>query len=227
MKADARSEDLEPSRHFFLQGAEVGEDMKVEDRRTFFDRHAASWDDRFHSAEERARLAQLVDSFGLGAGNAVLDVGTGTGVLLPFLRETIGSTGRLAAMDFSFRMLQHAAERRALADATLFNASVESIPFRSGQFDCVTCFAAFPHFPDKVKALLEMVRILRPGGKLAIAHLKSSDEINRLHGQIGGAVAHDRLPDPEAVSLLMKDSGLSDISTVNEPGRFIALGRKA
>jgi ubiquinone/menaquinone biosynthesis C-methylase UbiE len=198
----------------------------MEDRKTFFDRHAASWDDRFHSPEERARLAELVDAFGLTAGNAVLDVGTGTGVILSFVRETIGREGRLAAMDFSFKMLQHAAERREAADATLFNASVESIPFRSGQFDCVTCFAAFPHFPDKVKALLEMVRILRPGGKLAIAHLKSSDEINHLHGQIGGAVARDRLPDPEALRLLMKNAGLIAISMVNEPGRFIALGRK-
>ena len=201
--------------------------MGMEDRKTFFDRHAASWDDRFHSAEERARLSELVDSFGLTAGNAVLDVGTGTGVLLPIVRETIGPNGRLAAMDFSFKMLQHAAERRKAADATLFNASVESIPFCSGQFDCVTCFAAFPHFPDKGKALLEMVRILRPGGKLAIAHLKSTEEINHMHGQIGGAVACDRLPDPEALRLLMKDSGLFDISMVNEPGRFIALGRKA
>ncbi len=201
--------------------------MGTEDRRTFFDRHAASWDDRFHSAEERARLSELVVSFGLTAGNAVLDVGTGTGVLLPIVRETIGPNGRLAAMDFSFKMLQHAAERRKAADATLFNASVESIPFCSGQFDCVTCFAAFPHFPDKGKALLEMVRILRPGGKLAIAHLKSTEEINHLHGQIGGAVACDRLPDPEALRLLMKDSGLVAISMKNEPGRFIALGKKA
>ena len=163
----------------------------MEDRKTFFDRHAASWDNRFHNAEEHARLAELVDSLGLTAGNAVLDVGTGTGVLLPFLREAIGRKGLIAAMDFSFKMLRHAAERRKAADATLFNASVESIPFCSGQFDCVTCFAAFPHFPDKVKALLEIVRILRPGGKLAIAHLKSAEEINHLHGQIGGAVAGD------------------------------------
>ncbi len=204
----------------------MGEQMEMEDRKRFFDRHAASWDERFHSPDERAKLAKLVDSFGLTAGNAVLDVGTGTGVLLPFVRETIGPEGRLAAMDFSFKMLQHAAQRGCLADATLFNASVESIPFCSERFDCVTCFAAFPHFPDKTKALVEMARVLRSGGKLAIAHLKSSDEINHLHGQIGGAVACDRLPDPDALRGLMKDSGLSDISVINEPGRFVALGRR-
>ena len=201
--------------------------MAVEDRRTFFDRHAASWDERFHDADEHARLSELVGSFGLTAGNAVLDVGTGTGILLPFLREAIGRGGRLAAMDFSFKMLQQAAERCTSADAVLLNGSVELIPFCSHQFDCVTCFAAFPHFPNKEKALLEMVRVLQSGGKLAIAHLKSSDEINRLHGQIGGAVACDHIPHAEALRLLMESSGLVDISIIDQPGRFIAQGRKA
>ncbi len=200
--------------------------MATEDRKTFFDRHAASWDERFYDTEERARLSELAGSFGLAAGNTVLDVGTGTGVLLPFLRETIGHEGRLVAMDFSFKMLQQAALRRRPAAATLLNASVEAIPFCSSRFDCVTCFAAFPHFPNKERALLEMVRILRPGGRLAIAHLKSAEQINRLHGQIGGAVACDRIPHAEALHLLMESSGLIDISIVNQPGRFIAQGRK-
>ena len=201
--------------------------MATEDRKTFFDRHADSWDERHHSAEGRARLSELVASFGLAAGNAVLDVGTGTGILLPFLREAIGHEGRLVAMDFSFKMLRQAAQRPNGADAMLLNATVESIPFCSGQFDRVTCFSAFPHFPNKEKALREMVRVLRPAGKVAIAHLKSSDEINRMHGQIGGAVACDRLPHAEALHLLMEKSGLVKISILNEPGRFLAQGRKA
>jgi ubiquinone/menaquinone biosynthesis C-methylase UbiE len=201
--------------------------METEERRKFFDRHAASWDDRFKDKDEHARLSELVRSFGLAVGNSVLDVGTGTGILLPFLREAIGSKGRLAAIDFSFKMLRQAAERRKHAGATLLNGSAESIPFRSGRFDSVTCFSAFPHFPNKEKALLDMVRVLRPGGRLTIAHLMSAEEVHQLHAQVGGPVAVDRLPDPAALRVLMKDAGLIDISISNQPGQFIAWGRKA
>jgi len=201
--------------------------VTTEDRKTFFDRHADSWDERHHSDTERTQLADLVNSFGWAAGNAVLDVGTGTGILLPFLRETIGHEGLLVAMDFSFKMLRQAAGRRNGTDAMFLNATVESIPFYSDRFDCVTCFAAFPHFPNKEKALREMVRVLRPAGKVVIAHLKSAEEINRMHSQIGGAVACDRLPHAEALRKLLESSGLVDISILNEPGRFTAQGRKA
>jgi ubiquinone/menaquinone biosynthesis C-methylase UbiE len=208
---------------FFSHGGTKGE---MEERKGFFDRHAASWDERLRLSEHVSRVSDLVRSFELTAGSAVVDVGTGTGVLLPFLREAIGPTGRLIAMDFSLRMLEQAAERRRDANALLLNAGVHAMPLRSGEFDRVTCFAAFPHFPNKTGALLEMVRVLRPGGQLTLAHLKSAEEINQFHRQVGGAVAGDRLPDPEVLRRLMEDAGLTNVSVVNQPGRFVAQGRK-
>ncbi len=198
----------------------------MENRKAFFDRHAASWDERLWPTEQMARLSELVRSFGLVPGNAVVDVGTGTGIILSFLRQAIGGDGRLIAMDFSFRMLGQAIGRHPDSGALLINASVESIPLRAGESDHVTCFAAFPHFPNKKKALQEMVRVLRPGGQLTVAHLKSAEEINQLHSRMGGAVAHDSLPDPEALQRLMEDSGLSEVTVKNHPGRFMAQGRK-
>ncbi len=209
-----------------LRGLFFGGDVtKVEDRRMFFDRHAASWN-AHNSDGDHARFSGLVGSFGLTDGDAVLDVGTGTGVLLPFIREKVRGGGRLVAIDFSFKMLERASNERAPTGAFFLNASVEAIPFRSEYFDFVTCFAAFPHFPDKGRALGEMMRVLRSGGTIAIAHLKSAEEINNLHGQIGGAVANDRLPHGHALKHLMQETGLHEISVRNEPGLFLALGTK-
>jgi ubiquinone/menaquinone biosynthesis C-methylase UbiE len=196
------------------------------DRKGFFDRHAATWDGELAYHEKSEALQEVVRSFELRDGVCVLDVGTGTGILLPLLREAIGRSGFLTAMDFSLEMLRKAKERSAAAKGFLINAGVGLIPFKAERFDRVTCFSAFPHFPDKKKALQEMARVLRPGGRVFIAHLHSVEEMNRFHHEVGGPVARDRLPEPQEIELLMKDCGLCDVSIENRPGRFLAKAGK-
>jgi len=52
------------------------------------------------------------------------------------------------------------------------------------------------------------------------------EELNQLHRQIGDPVAHDLLPAPEKVWSLMMESGLKDISVINQTGKFLAQGKK-
>jgi ubiquinone/menaquinone biosynthesis C-methylase UbiE len=199
----------------------------MDDRKSFFDDHASSWDEHLKLQEQAVRLRDLAAAFELNPGDRVLDVGTGTGVLLPIIREAIGTHGQLLAMDFSFRMLEQAKERREGTRAGLINAGVAMIPFRAGEFDRVTCFAAFPHFPDKKRALSEMVRVLKRHGVLVIAHIKTAEEINQMHSHIGGAVAHDHVPEPQILKEGMAAAGLDRIVIANEPGRFVAKGWKS
>ena len=198
----------------------------MEDKKDFFDRHAARWDETLQYRDKADQLSEVVTWFGLAEGQSVLDVGTGTGILLPFLSDAIGLEGELIAIDFAFNMLGEAKQRFCKGDKTVVNASVEAIPFRSDRFDRVTCFSAFPHFPNKVKAVHEMVRVLKPKGRVFIAHLHSVEEIDQLHQQAGGAVCHDHLPPPERVRALMVESGLQEVSVSNQPGKFLAQGQK-
>jgi ubiquinone/menaquinone biosynthesis C-methylase UbiE len=199
---------------------------RVDNRKDFFNRHASTWDRDLQYGGKTGELLEVVKWFELSEGDSVLDVGTGTGILLPFIKEAIGLKGMLIAMDFSLKMLEQAKLRQYVDEKILINASVGAIPFRSNQFDRLTCFAAFPHFPDKARALFEMVRVLRNGGKLFIAHLHSVEEINQLHRQVGGPVAHDLLPHRERIRTLMADSGLGEISIINQTGKFLAQGQK-
>jgi len=198
----------------------------MKDRKDFFDRHAANWDDRHQYEKKMPQLLEVVKSFELQEGHWILDVGTGTGILLPFIKEAIGPKGNLVAMDFSFKMLEQARLHQIPNENVLINASVEAIPFHSDRFDRVTCFSAFPHFPNKARALHEMVRVLKKGGKLFIAHLHSVEEINQFHQRVGGPVSHDFLPSPDQIQGLMINSGLGKISIMNRPGRFFAQGSK-
>jgi ubiquinone/menaquinone biosynthesis C-methylase UbiE len=198
----------------------------MENRKEFFDRHASSWDHNLKYAEKRQQLSEVISWFGIKEGEFILDVGTGTGVLLPYLEEAVGAWGKVVAIDFSLNMLKQAKTRESFGRKTLINAGVGAIPLRSGRFDRVTCFSAFPHFPDKGKALDEMVRVLRKGGYLFIAHLHSVEEINNLHNTVGGAVMKDRLPDTEDLRTMMQNSSLHEISMISHPGKFLAEGRK-
>lgn len=197
----------------------------MKNRKDFFDDHATTWDKELHYGKRLHQLLEVVKWFELSPSDDVLDVGTGTGILLPSLKEAIGSKGKLIALDFSFQMLMQAKARQC-KEIILINASVSAIPFQPNQFDRVTCFSAFPHFPDKFQALLEMVRVLKNGGKLFIAHLHSTEEIYQLHQGIGGPVARDSLPPPRQMEGLLKRVGLTEISIINQPGKFLAKGRK-
>jgi len=195
-------------------------------RKSFFDAAATGWDQLNAGAMQADKLRQMIDAFAVREGDAILDVGTGTGILLPFLGKAAGLRGTLVAIDFSLKMLQAAASHAFDIEPAFLNAGVAAIPFKAGSFDRVTCFSAFPHFPDKAKALTEMARVLKAGGALFIAHLHSMEEIAELHHGVGGSVRSDRLPGKEALARLMSEAGLADIKIENEPGRFLARGSK-
>jgi ubiquinone/menaquinone biosynthesis C-methylase UbiE len=198
----------------------------LDSRKSFFDSHAADWNEMLARDGRLQKLARVVEWFDIVEGESILDVGTGTGVLLPFLRHAAGHKGMMVAMDFSINMLRQAMNRQLEDKITLINAGVGAIPFKSEQFDKVTCFSAFPHFPDKQTALAEMVRVLRKGGTVWIAHLQSIEELASLHGKVGGPVHSDRLPDCTTMEQLMSNTGLTDIQIINEPGKYLARGRK-
>ena len=207
-----------------LHGFLFGENMEM--LRDYFDRHASSWDEMLKYNERASELLEVVSWFGLAEGHWVLDVGTGTGILLPLIRQAIGPKGMLIGFDFSFKMLEKAKLREYFGEKIFLTSTAESIPLRSALFDRITCFSAFPHFTDKAKALVEMVRVLKSGGVLSIAHLKSVEELNQFHRHLGGPVANDLLPHPERIRSLMTESGLWDISIINQPGKILAQGRK-
>ncbi len=198
----------------------------MEDLRIYFDRHASSWDKMLRYHERASDLREVISWFKLAEGDWVLDVGTGTGILLPLIRKIIGPKGMLVGFDFSFKMLEKAKLRPCPGGKILVHATVEFLPFQSGMFDQIICFSALPHFPNKPNALLEMARVLKGGGDLFVAHLKSVEELNQFHRSLGGPVAQDLLPPPETLRKMMIDAGLMEMKMINQPGKFLAQGQK-
>ena len=194
-------------------------------RAAFFDERAATWEERCYPPEARARLAQLVPLFGVQTGDAVLDLGTGTGILTHALRTLVGAEGILVSMDVSFAMVRRAADKTAADRGVAVQATAMGIPLRTASMDAIICFAAFPHFSDKPLALREMYRVLKARGRLCIAHLLSREELSRHHGG-HPAVACDKLPDDAAMRALFLEAGFPAPAVTDIPGRYLALAQK-
>ncbi len=129
----------------------------------FFDRCAPWWDEDMIRNEEL--IAAILNNGGIREGVHVLDVACGTGVLFPdyWKRGAASVTG----IDLSPEMVKIAAAK--FPQVTVLCGDVEETDF-GRQFDCVMVYNAFPHFPDPEKLVETLARLVRPGGKLSVAH---------------------------------------------------------
>jgi ubiquinone/menaquinone biosynthesis C-methylase UbiE len=108
----------------------------------------------------------------LQAGNAVLDVGCGTGTLLLAAAERVGPSGALHGIEPSPEMASHARHKAEAHRVSLevVEGSADSLPYPPASFDAVFCTLVFHHLPRSMQegATREMRRVLRPGGRAVI-----------------------------------------------------------
>jgi ubiquinone/menaquinone biosynthesis C-methylase UbiE len=118
--------------------------------------------DRFSGRLNALAIAEL----DLKPGEAVLDIGCGTGALIPALVEAVGPQGRVVAMDFSPRMV--AIARKRAANAEVRQADACTTDHGAGQFDAAVALGAFSAMPDVPAAIANAADALRPGGRLFV-----------------------------------------------------------
>ena len=111
--------------------------------------------------------ARTIAAAGVKAGDRVLDVACGTGVVTLDAAAISGRDTLPVGLDLSPGMLSVARSLDADIDWRLGDAG--TLPFADASFDRVVCQFGLMFFPDRVQALAEMIRVLRPGGRLAVA----------------------------------------------------------
>jgi demethylmenaquinone methyltransferase/2-methoxy-6-polyprenyl-1,4-benzoquinol methylase len=154
----------------------------------------------------RARAAEEAR---LGRGARALDVATGTGDLALELARRVGPGGEVVGVDFSEGMLARArakSERSAVAAAVRFEcADALALPFADGAFDAATVAFGVRNFTDLGRGLGEMVRVVRPGGRVVVLEITTPtrpplsgfyrlwfDRLVPALGRLAGALASSR-----------------------------------
>lgn len=169
--------------------------------------------------ELRQRTATLAR---IQAGEQVLDVGCGTGTLALEVARHVGRAGRVTGIDPGTQQIARARAKAARRHVPIeFQTGViEQLPFPDQTFDVVLSTLMMHHLPAPLKrqGLAEIVRVLKPGGRLVIADFKPKKERQsravRFHA--GGSSIQD-------LAALVKDAGFEDMETEEmQPPRFSA-----
>lgn len=122
--------------------------------------------------EERQKPRELLALIGIQPGSTVADVGTGAGMMLPYLAEAVGASGRVVAEDIQQDFLDRAQERaksKNLSNVTFVKGTDRNPNLPEGQLDLIFTLDAYHHFDYPAEMLSHFARALKPGGRIAIA----------------------------------------------------------
>jgi SAM-dependent methyltransferase len=113
---------------------------------------------------------KMLDMAGITAGYRVLDIAAGAGEQSITTAKRVGDSGEVLATDISSNILEYAgkmAEQKGLSNIRTKVMDGENLTLEDGTFDAVISRVGLIYFPDQQRALKEMLRVLKPGGKVA------------------------------------------------------------
>lgn len=151
--------------------------MKPED---FFNEKATVWDEI--CLHPKHKLEYIFNKIPLKIGDYCLDIGSGTGVTLPYIEEKIGEMGHITAIDFACNMIEIAQEKyRNIYNNIDF--IVQDFYHHTSDilYDCIIAYSCYPHFTDRLAFIDKINELLKINGVIVIAHSEGKDCINLMH----------------------------------------------
>ena len=227
----------------------VNEEDKARRVRGVFDSVASKYDimnDLMSMGMHRAWKAYAVMVGNAKAGDAVLDIAGGTGDMSQAFAKQVGSQGRVVHTDINLAMLRQGRDR-LLDEGLMLPTTVcdaEALPFPDASFNVVCVSFGLRNMTHKDRALAEMARVLKPGGKLLVLEFSkvaqplskvydwySFEVLPRLGKMVAGDDASYRYlaesirmhPDQAALKVLMQQSGFAHVDIHNLSLGVVAL----
>lgn len=188
----------------------------------FFNRLAGTWD-TFRDVNSRI-LTELTRQMNIQGGERILDIGSGTGVFLPFLHQAVGSEGKITALDFSAAMLERAKEKYGEWENISFVVADIMDYQMADPFDKIVCLNFFPHVQNKPAFFRKIYESLKPCGEFFILHDISRVAVNAVHEQ-SSIVHEDRLPATEEVTKQLVRCGFIVKNTLDNDECYVIQAR--
>lgn len=191
-----------------------------------FDAGAPAYD-RFMGRWSRLYIPALLAAAGVGSGQRVLDVATGTGEAAMLAASLCGPSGRVLGTDISLPMLRRAQSLDADGRIALSAMDGTALACRDQAFDAVVCQLGLMLIPDKARTVRECHRVLRPGGRMAAGVWSTADRapiVGVLADALVRQLPADReslylafsLADPGRLEALLVGGGFREVSVTTE-----------
>jgi SAM-dependent methyltransferase len=165
------------------------------------------------------RLKTTVKASGLRSGERVLDVGTGTGILITFILKYVPA--EIHACDLSENMLQRVKEK--FPQVIVHRCDIRDLPLSDDSLDVVFINACFSNIIDKSKSLDNIYRLLRQQGRLVISHPLGRNFIVELKKHTPFHL--DMLPDQKGAKGLLERHGFEVIRFRDEPAFYLVVAK--
>lgn len=190
---------------------------------------AEIYDELFVPALFRQWGAVVADAARIGPGDRVLDVACGTGVLACAALERVGPRGAVAGLDANPDMLSVA--RRKASRVEWREGRAEALPYENASFDAVASQFGLMFFEDRTAAFREMMRVLKPRGRMAVAVCDALDHspgyalLARLLQRLFGERVADAfrapfvLGDPKLLMSICADAGIAGATAAQHEGQ--------
>lgn len=184
----------------------------------FFNELADSWDEKETVTPEKYR--RIIKESGMATGKTILDVGTGTGVLIPYILEITEPGSIIFAIDYTEKMIEKLKTKNFPANVHPVVMDVHKTDFADSFFDIVVINSCYPHFRDKKAALKEIYRIMQPHGICTICHPTGNKHVNNLHKN-SHHIANHFLEDMPQLKKAVEAAGFRVLKGIDEKNFFL------
>jgi SAM-dependent methyltransferase len=161
----------------------------------------------------------------IGRGERLFEPGCGAGRFTQMLAERVGPTGRVDACEMAPRMIEAAMGRVREDWAHIHRVSALEVALPLGGVDAILCFNLWPHLTRLDEHLARFASLLRPSGRLVVAHSLCRESVNAIHGMVAPkALCVRELPPAEQLAADLEALGWRPRKAVDEEVYFVSCG---